>query len=72
MVSHLVLLLIQRHTNVYFYFLKVFFGCGPFLKSLLNFLQYFFCFMFWFFCGVLTPQFSSVQLLSRVQLFATP
>ena len=72
MVSHLVLLLIQRHTNVYFYFLKVFFWCGPFLKSLLNFLQYFFCFMFWFFCGVLTPQFSSVQLLSRVQLFATP
>ena len=26
-----------------------FFLCGPFLKSLLNLLQYYFCFMFWFF-----------------------
>ena len=26
-----------------------FFCCGPFLKSLLNLLQYCFCFMFWFF-----------------------
>ena len=37
-----------------------FFGCGPFLKSLLNFLQYCFCFMFWFFgpeaCGILAPR----------------
>ena len=31
-------------------FLKFFFfSCGPFLKSLLNLLQYCFCFMFWFF-----------------------
>ena len=40
------------------------FWCGPFLKSLLNLLQYCFCFMFWFFgheaCGILAPQFSSV------------
>ena len=40
-------------------FLKIFFWCGPFLKSLLNLLQYCFCFRFWFFghkvCGVLTP-----------------
>ena len=36
------------------------FVCRPFLKSLLNFLQYCFCFMFWFFgqeaCGILVPQ----------------
>ena len=34
--------------------------CGPFLKSLLNLLQYCFCFMFWFFgreaCGILTSR----------------
>ena len=39
---------------------KIFFWCGPFLKSLLNLLQYCFCFMFWFFgceaCGILAPQ----------------
>ena len=29
-------------------FLKIFFWCGPFLKSLLNLLEYCFCFMFWF------------------------
>ena len=33
---------------------------GPFLKSLLNLLQYRFCFMFWFFgpkaCEILAPQ----------------
>ena len=33
---------------------------GHFLKSLLNLLQYCFCFMFWFFgpgaCGILAPQ----------------
>ena len=28
---------------------KSFFWCGPFLKSLLNLLQYCFCFMFWFY-----------------------
>ena len=37
-----------------------FFWCGPFLKSLLNLLQYYFCFMFWFFghkaCGILASQ----------------
>ena len=38
-----------------------FFWCGPFfLKSLLNFLQYCFCFMFWFLggeaCGILGSQ----------------
>ena len=35
------------------------FCCGPFLKSLLNLLQYCFCFMFWCFdckvCGILAP-----------------
>lgn len=41
---------------------KIFFlfGCGSFLNSLLNLLQYYFCFMFWLFrhevCGILTPQ----------------
>ena len=44
-----------------FMYLKIFFFfCGPFLKSLLNLLQYCFCFMFWVFgpqvCGVLVPQ----------------
>ena len=45
-----------------FYFFKdfFFFWCGPFLKSLLNLLQYCFCFMFWFFgcqaCGILALQ----------------
>ena len=33
---------------------------GPFLKSLLNLLQYYFCFIFWFFghraCGILALQ----------------
>ena len=44
--------------SFFFFFLR-FFWCGPFLKSLLNLLQYGFCFMFWFFgheaCGVLVP-----------------
>ena len=31
---------------IYFFFLKIFFCCGPFLKSLLNLLQYCFHFMF--------------------------
>ena len=31
----------------YFFFL-IFFWCGPFLKSLLNLSEYYFCFMFWF------------------------
>ena len=42
-----------------FFFFKIFFWCGPFLKSLLNLLQYRFCFMFWFFGlearGILAP-----------------
>ena len=42
-----------------FFFLR-FFWCGPFLKSLLNLLQYCFCFMLWFFghkaCGILAPR----------------
>ena len=41
-------------------FFKVFFWCGPFWKSWLNLLQYYFCFMFCFFsykaCGILTPR----------------
>ena len=32
-----------------FFFKFFFFGCGPFLKSLLNLLQHCFCFMFCFF-----------------------
>ena len=44
-----------------FFFFKIFFFLivDPVLKSLLNLLQYCFCFMFWFFdllaCGVLAP-----------------
>ena len=41
------------------FFFKDFFGCGPFLKSLLNLLQYCFCVIFWLFgleaCGILAP-----------------
>ena len=44
----------------FFFKIFFFFGCGPFLKSLLNLLQYCFCFMFWFSgheaCGILAPQ----------------
>ena len=40
-------------------FLQIFLKCGPFLKYLLNLLQYCFCFMFSFFgcdvCGIFTP-----------------
>ena len=32
----------------YVFIKKNFFWCGPFLKSLLNLLEYCFCFMFWF------------------------
>ena len=43
-----------------FFRLKNFFWHGPFLTSLLNLLQYCFCFMFWFLsleaCGILPPQ----------------
>ena len=41
------------------FFLKRFFDVDPFLKSLLNLLQYCFCFMFWFYgpkaCWILVP-----------------
>ena len=44
---------------IFLFFFKDFFWCGPFLKSLLNLLQYCFCFKFWFFgyeaCGILAP-----------------
>ena len=40
--------LIQIH-YVWYTSTSNFFGCGPFLKSLLNLLQYCFCFIFWFF-----------------------
>ena len=33
---------------LFFFFFKEFFECGPFLKSLLNLLQYYLYFMFWF------------------------
>ena len=43
----------------FFFFLRFFFWYGPVLESLLNLLQYCFCFMFWFFgreaCGLLAP-----------------
>ena len=43
---------------LHFFFFKIFW-CGPFFKSLLNLLQYCFCFMSWFLgpkaCGILTP-----------------
>ena len=46
------------HGKVLVVFFKIFW-CGPFLKSLLNLLQNYFCFMFWFWppkaCGILTP-----------------
>ena len=47
------------HIICFSFFFLSFFWCGPFLKSLLNLLQYCFCFMFWFFgrwaCGILAP-----------------
>ena len=50
----------QRLLFFFFFFKNFFFWCGPFLKSLLNLLQYCFCLMFWFFgreaCGMLAPQ----------------
>ena len=43
-----------------FFFLRLFDMDGPFLKSLLNLLQYYFCLMFWAFgpkaCRILAPQ----------------
>ena len=50
----------QRLLSFFFFFFKIFCVCGPFLKSLLNLLQYCFCLLFWFFgreaCGMLTPR----------------
>ena len=48
-------------TSICFIYPPTFFKiiCGPFFKSLLNLLQYCFCFMFWYFgheaCGILAP-----------------
>ena len=68
-----------------FFFKFFFLLCGPFLKSLLNLLQYFFCFLFWFFgpeaCGILSPwpeikptplHWKWSESCCRVRLFATP
>ena len=45
---------------LFFFFLKIKEKCGPFLKSLLNLLQYSFCFMLWCFgskaCGILAER----------------
>ena len=50
-------------------FFKSFFLCGPFLKFLLNLLQYCLFFMFWFFgweaCEILTPQ-SGIELVTLI------
>ena len=35
--------------RTFLFFFKIFFSCGPLLKSILNLLQYRFCFMFWSF-----------------------
>ena len=47
--------------TLHFIFFLIKKSCGPFLKSLLNLLQYCFCFMFFFFfgsevCEILAPQ----------------
>ena len=58
---------IKRHEGVWrdaatvlYLFFKLFVDVDHFLKPLLNFLQYGFCFMFWFFghktCGILASQ----------------
>ena len=48
------------HFFFFFFFLDLFFWCGPFLKSLLNLLQYCFCSLCCFFgreaCGILAPR----------------
>ena len=41
------------HNHFLFFFCKDFFWCGPVLKSLLNLLQYCFCFIFRLACGIL-------------------
>ena len=40
--------LLYTHFSLHVFFPKDFFSCVPFLKSLLNLLQFCFCFMFWF------------------------
>ena len=55
-VCRLILWTLESHWGVLskgilFFLQDFFFWCGPFLKSLLNVLQYCFCFMFWF-CGL--------------------
>ena len=49
-----------RTRLLWWFFLRFFFLCGPFLKSLLNLLQYCFCFLFQFFgpeaCGIFAPR----------------
>ena len=49
-----------RRPSIKLYMDFFFFWCGPFLKSLLNLLQYCFCLMFWPFgheaCGILASQ----------------
>ena len=35
--------------RTFLFFFKIFFSCGPLLKSILNLLQCRFCFMFWSF-----------------------
>ena len=51
---------IWRYVESLFFFKIFLFWCGPNLKSLLNLLQYCFCFIFWFFghkaCGILAPR----------------
>ena len=57
--------MIGKFTDIFnkFFFFKIFFCVWIiyfFFKSLLNLLQYCFCFVFWFFdpeaCGILAPQ----------------
>ena len=57
------LIVIYMYRNgiiLYFKNSKNFFRCGSFLESLLNLLQYCFCFMFWVWgleaSGILTPR----------------
>ena len=50
----------SRKTSWIIFFFKDFSWCGLLLKSLLNLLQYCFCFMLWFFghkaCGISAPR----------------
>ena len=58
-ISLLVMQLCLDFTFPFFFFFLRFFDVDPFLKSLLDLLQYCFCFMFWFFgpkaCWILVP-----------------